>query len=51
MAVSRIVGLEKRATAELVRMAQAYASECTVAGRQVPPGVAFIEVAANKEEE
>jgi hypothetical protein len=37
VAVQRIVGLADRRNAELVRMAQAYASERLAAGRTVPP--------------
>jgi hypothetical protein len=37
VAVQRIVGLADRRNAELVRMAQAYASERRAAGRAVPP--------------
>jgi hypothetical protein len=37
IAVQRIVGLHERRSAELVRMAHAYASERRAAGRSVPP--------------
>ncbi|HJU05644.1 MAG TPA: EboA domain-containing protein [Nitrospiraceae bacterium] len=38
-AISRIVGLEKRITPELMQMARDYASERQAAGRSIPPDV------------
>lgn len=41
VALARIVGLERRANAELARMARDYAAERQAAGRTVPPDIAL----------
>jgi hypothetical protein len=46
MAIARIEGLASRRTPELVRMAEAYASERRAAGRAVPADLALITGAA-----
>lgn len=43
VAIARIVGLERRANPELVRMALAYASEREAAGRSVPADIGRIQ--------
>lgn len=40
--LSRIVGLDRRANAELARMADAYASERAAAGRAVPADIRLV---------
>jgi hypothetical protein len=47
VAVRRIEGLPERRTAELSRMAQAYASERRAAGRSVPPDLDFVTAGVN----
>lgn len=44
--LTRIVGLERRANAELARMAHAYASERRAAGRPVPADIGLVSAAA-----